>query len=86
MTDQLHYPGDQRGFDPDHILGPDVFGAHYRPAAADYDPATDVTTLTLVPIPPAELTERAQKRFTELLAVAATTISVRALFQEPTEI
>lgn len=37
MADQLHYPGDRTAFDPDHVMGPDRFGAYYRATAAEYD-------------------------------------------------
>lgn len=58
MADQLHYPGDCTAFDPDHVMGPDRFGAYYRATAAEYDAEKDRTTLTLRPIPPAELASR----------------------------
>jgi hypothetical protein len=58
MSNQLHYRGDCRNFDPDHIMGPDVFGACYVAAAAEYDAERDMTTLTLRPLPPAELQQR----------------------------
>lgn len=58
MTDVLHFPGDCTNFDPDHIYGPDLFGACYQAAAADYDAATDRTSLHLVPIPPDTVQER----------------------------
>jgi hypothetical protein len=55
MRDQLHYKGDHTNFDPDHVMGPDMFGAHYQVTAAEYDSETDVTTLTLAPITAAQL-------------------------------
>ena len=58
MTDQLHYRGDRRQFDPDNIMGPDQFGAFYRAVAAEYDPDTDRTTLHLQVVAPAELQQR----------------------------
>lgn len=58
MTDQLHYRGDHRQFDPDNIMGPDQFGAYYRAVAAEYDPVADRTTLHLQVVPPAELQQR----------------------------
>lgn len=60
MTDQLHYRGDHRNFDPDHIMGPDLFGAYYIAVAAEYDADSDRTTLGLRPLAPAELAERTQ--------------------------
>lgn len=68
MTDTLHYPGDQRNFDPDHIYGPDLFRGCYRAAAAEYDAAQDRTSLQLVPIPPDELQERGIVKSLELQA------------------
>ncbi|EFG75267.1 hypothetical protein HMPREF0591_4830 [Mycobacterium parascrofulaceum ATCC BAA-614] len=58
MTDQLHYRGDHRQFDPDNIVGPDQFGAFYRAVAAEYDPVADRTSLHLQVVPPAELQQR----------------------------
>lgn len=55
---QLHYPGDCTNFDPDHIMGPDMYEGHWLPVSATYDPGTDLTTMTLRPVPPAELKER----------------------------
>lgn len=45
MADILHYRGDQTGFDADQVMGPDLFGAHYRPVSAEYDAAADMTTM-----------------------------------------
>lgn len=55
---ELHYPGDRTAFDPDQILGPDLFGAYWAFTSAEYDAAQDRTTMHLRPIPPAELKER----------------------------
>jgi hypothetical protein len=58
VSDTLHYRGDHSNFDPDHIMGPDMFGACYRPVAGEYDAGTNLTALQLVPIPPDDLQER----------------------------
>ena len=81
MSDQLNYPGDCTAFDPDQILGPDIFGACYRPVAADYDPQTDVTTLTLVPIPPADLEELRQQKLGQTMRQLAAAVNFASLFQ-----
>jgi hypothetical protein len=66
MTDQLHYRGGCTGFDPEHVMGPDMFGANYRATAAEYDLESDRTTLTLVPIPPDQLQQRMLADFAKL--------------------
>lgn len=66
MSDRLNLRG-SRNVDPGQTLGPDNFGAYYAIVSADYDAATDVTAVTLRPIPPAELMERNK---TELEAMA----------------
>ncbi|OBK22526.1 hypothetical protein [Mycobacterium asiaticum] len=68
MTDTLNYRGDCRNFDPDHIYGPDLFRGCYRAFTAEFDAATDRTSLHLVPIPLAELQERAITKSLELQA------------------
>lgn len=55
MSDVLHYPGDRRNFDPDLLVGPDLFGAFYSPVSAVYDGHSDMTTISFRPVPPAEL-------------------------------
>lgn len=47
MADILHYPGDRTRYDANQILGPDLFGAHYRIIGAEYDKALDRTTMAL---------------------------------------
>jgi hypothetical protein len=51
----LHYPGNRVAAKPDHPLGPDLFGGHWLPKAAVYDSDADVTTVTMRPVPPAEM-------------------------------
>lgn len=51
----LNYPGDCTRFDAGRILGPDLFGAFYRPTSAAFDASANRTAITLKPIPPAEL-------------------------------
>lgn len=63
MPNILHYPGDVRNFDPRLLLGPDMYGAHYRIVMVDYDAKADRSTVTLRPIPPKELAEIAEKMF-----------------------
>lgn len=58
MPEVLHYRGYRIPFYGDHMLGPDMDRRYLAPKRADYDPATDVTTLTLRPIMPAEFRER----------------------------
>lgn len=80
MPDQLHYRGDHRQFDPDHIMGPDQFGAYYRPTAAQYDPDTDMTTLHLQVVPPAELQQRMANALPTIQELALAGARVNALF------
>jgi hypothetical protein len=54
----LHYRGDCTDFDPDHVMGPDMYGGHWIPTGASYDADADMTTLTMRIVPPAELEER----------------------------
>lgn len=68
MSDTLNFPGDRRNFDPGHIYGPDLFRGCYRAFTAEYDAATDRTSLQLVPIPLAELQERGIVKSLELQA------------------
>lgn len=51
----LHYKGDCTDIDPQHYVGPDRFGAFYRPVAAEFDGTR--TRIDYLPIPPAELPE-----------------------------
>lgn len=80
MRDQLHYRGDHTNFDPDHVMGPDMFGAHYRVAAAEHDPAADVTTMTLAPITPQVLAERAATDFAKATSMIGAKIRIAGLF------
>ncbi|SHT53445.1 Uncharacterised protein [Mycobacteroides abscessus subsp. abscessus] len=47
MADILHFRGDHTNFDASHVMGPDLFGAHYSPVDATYDAAADMTTMEL---------------------------------------
>lgn len=58
MSDHVNYRGDHTAFDPDHLMGPDMFGARYCVTGADYNAETDVTALTLTAVPPAQQHER----------------------------
>lgn len=49
MTDVLHYRGDCRNYDPNHVYGPDMFGGHYRALSTSYDEGADVTTIEFTP-------------------------------------
>lgn len=59
MSDILNYAGDLTNVDPDWMMGPDWGGAYWLPVTGDYNPATNITTLTVRPVPPAELEKRA---------------------------
>lgn len=80
MTDQLHYRGDHRNFDPDHIMGADMFGAYYRAVAAEYDPDADITTLQLQVVPPAELQQRMVDALPTIQELTAAAARVNATF------
>lgn len=80
MTGQLHYRGDQRNFDPDHIIGPDMYGAYYRAVAAEYDPGVDQTTLHLQVVPPAELQQRMVDALPTIQELSLAAAQVTALF------
>ncbi|GAC71088.1 hypothetical protein [Gordonia soli] len=47
---RLNYRGDRRDFDRDAIVGPDMFGAFYRPVSAEYDADADRTSIAYVPV------------------------------------
>lgn len=51
--DRLHYPGDHRRFNANRIVGPDIFGAWYRPVTAHY--FDGVTTIFYRPVATADL-------------------------------
>lgn len=80
MADQLHYRGDHRQFDPDHIMGHDQFGAYYRATAAEYDAAADLTTLHLQVVPPAELQQRMVDALPTIQELSLAAARVTALF------
>jgi hypothetical protein len=42
----LHYRGDRSSFDERHLVGPDVGDGFLKPVHAQYDLATDRTTVT----------------------------------------
>lgn len=62
ITQELHYRGDHRKeLDTKLVYGPDMFGAHYAPSAAEYDAEYEYedggkgrTTIKFRVIPPAE--------------------------------
>lgn len=80
MSDQLHYRGDHRQFDPDNIVGPDQFGAYYRAVAAEYDPVADMTTLQLQVVPPAELQQRMVDALPTIQELSLAAARVNGLF------
>ena len=57
-SDILHFKGDRRNFDPDVILGPDLYERRLRIVSVDYDPATDRSTAKLRAVLPPEFRER----------------------------
>lgn len=80
MSDQLHYRGDHRQFDPDHIMGHDQFGAYYRAVAAEHDPGVDLTTLHLQVCTPAELQQRMVDALPKIQTLSLAAAQVTALF------
>lgn len=60
MPDVLHYRGNQVNYDDDWMLGPDMDKRRLKPVAAEYDSVSDITTITLKAIMPAEFRERVQ--------------------------
>jgi hypothetical protein len=67
MTDTARYRGDVTPIDGTHLFGPDRFSALYVATAATYDPETDITEVTLRPLPPAEKNERVKALISEEL-------------------
>lgn len=61
----MNYPGNCTPVDPDHVMGPDMFGAYYVPKSAHYDADADITRMELRPLPPAELQERVTPKLAE---------------------
>lgn len=57
MAEVLHYRGDQRNFDPEWMLGPDMDRRRLVIKSMAYDPATDVSTATLRAVLPDEFRE-----------------------------
>lgn len=51
----LRYNGDQRGYNPDQLVGPDRHGAYYLPVSCDYDLESDRSIMTLKQLTPEEL-------------------------------
>lgn len=80
MTDVLHYPGDCTQFDPDHLMGADMYGAYYRATAAAYEAETDRTTLTLAVVPPTELQQRIDDKVLKATEEEAVRTRIEALF------
>ncbi len=64
VANQLHYPGDQTAYDPTHYVGPDRFGAFYRPIGAAFDGQR--TTIEYQPIAPADLPEFADDKVRQM--------------------
>jgi hypothetical protein len=50
--DILHYKGDRRNLDLNHLVGPDAFGGFWKPIAVKYNPTKNVTTVRFEPVPP----------------------------------
>lgn len=80
MTDVLHYPGDLTVFDPDHVMGPDLYGAFYRATAAAYDAETNHTALTLTVVPPDELRWRREMKLNDHVEDEAVRLRIETLF------
>ena len=80
MSDQLHYRGDHRNFDPDNIVGPDQFDAFYRAVAAEYNPDSDRTALHLQVVPPAELQQRMVDALPTIQELSLAAARVNGLF------
>lgn len=47
MAEVLHYRGDIRPHDPEHMIGPDFGGRYLTITEVEYDPDTDVSTAKL---------------------------------------
>jgi len=67
MPEILRYRGDLADIDRDQMLGPDTAGRRLAIKTVDYDPGTDVTTVTLRGILPAEFRERIKPLVAEQL-------------------
>lgn len=80
MSNTLNYPGNLSNTDRDRILGPDMYGAHYRVATTVHYPETDQTKVTLVVVPPADLQQRAQERMPQWHAAAEAHSRIENLF------
>jgi hypothetical protein len=74
----LHYNGDCIEFDPDVVMGPDWLGSYYRPVSTTM--TDDVTTMTLSPLMPDELSERITKLMDKGRPRAADTMRIKELF------
>ncbi|WP_136246072.1 hypothetical protein [Mycobacterium intracellulare] len=80
MSDLLHYPGDCTRFDPDHLMGADMYGAYYRATAAAYNAETNRTALTLTVVPPAELQQRVGDKILKATEEESVRTRIEALF------
>lgn len=49
MANTLNYPGNRTDYDPDQIMGPDLYGAYYRVIGSEYDHKLARTKLHLQP-------------------------------------
>lgn len=57
MPDVLHFKG-RHDFDRDWLIGPDFGRRYLLPRKVEYNPETDISTITLRGIMPDELRER----------------------------
>jgi hypothetical protein len=65
--DSLQYPGDHRKFLPNRVVGPDMFGAWYRPVSATY--FGGVTSIFYRPVPPDELPPALREMSAKVIAL-----------------
>lgn len=64
--DKLHFKGDRRKFNTNKVVGPDTFGAWYRPVSSRY--FDGVTTIFYRPVPPADLRKDMQQYSSRIIA------------------
>jgi hypothetical protein len=65
--DKLTYPGDCREFIPNRVVGPDMWGAWYRPISAHY--FNGVTTIFYRAVPPDELPGECREMSAKVVAL-----------------
>jgi hypothetical protein len=85
--DKLHFKGDHRKFNPNKLVGPDMFGCWYRPVSAHKD-FGDVTTIFYRPVPYADLRKDMQQYTDRVVATRKDPKqwldeTVQALCQDP---